>query len=233
MIGQVVVIGARQHNLKDVDLIIPKGSLVVFSGVSGSGKSSMAFDTLYAEGQRLYLSSLSSYARQFLDQMERPDVDSVEGLMPTISIGQKSGSTNPRSTVGTMTEIYDFLRVVYASIGTMHCVDCGNPIGAQSRDRIVDDILEQFNGSMVLVLAPIVRGLRGRSQDVLDDLRRQGYVRVRVDGEIRRLDEDLALDPRRRHDIDIILDRVTVSADARSRLFDAVSRADSQDQTKV
>lgn len=224
MVGQVVVNGARQHNLKDVDLTIPKGSLVVFSGVSGSGKSSMAFETLYAEGQRLYLSSLSSYARQFLDQMERPDVDSVDGLMPTISIGQKSGSTNPRSTVGTMTEIYDFLRVVYASIGVMYCVDCGNPIGAQSRDRIVDDILERFNGSMVLVLAPIVRGQRGRSQDVLDDLRRQGYVRIRVDGEIRRLDEDLALDPRRRHDIDVVLDRVTVSADVRSRLFDAVSR---------
>lgn len=224
MAGQVVITGARQHNLKDVSLTLPKDSLVVFSGVSGSGKSSMAFETLYAEGQRRYLSSLSSYARQFLDQMERPDVDSVDGLMPTISIGQKSGSTNPRSTVGTMTEIYDFLRVVYASIGVMHCVDCGRPIGAQSRDQIVGDILERFRGSMTLMLAPIVRGQRGQSQDVLDDLRRQGYVRIRVDGEIHRLDDELDLDPRRRHDIDVVLDRISITPESRSRVFDAVSR---------
>ena len=222
MIGQIVVNGARQHNLKNVDLVIPKDSFVVFSGVSGSGKSSMAFETLYAEGQRRYISSLSSYARQFMDQMDRPDVDSIDGLMPTISIGQRSGTANPRSTVGTITEIYDFMRVVYASIGVMHCVDCGVPIGAQSRDQIVADILERFQGSMVVMLAPIVRGQRGQAQDTLDDLRRHGYVRVRVDGEIRRLDEDLNLDIRRRHDIDIVLDRISITSDAYLRIFEAV-----------
>jgi len=222
MIGQIVVNGARQHNLKNVDLVIPKDSFVVFSGVSGSGKSSMAFETLYAEGQRRYISSLSSYARQFMDQMDRPDVDSIDGLMPTISIAQRSGTTNPRSTVGTITEIYDFMRVVYASIGVMHCVDCGVPIGAQSRDRIAADILERFQGSMVVMLAPIVRGQKGQAQDTLDDLRRQGYVRVRVDGEVSRLDEDLNLDIRRRHDIDIVLDRISVTPDAYPRIAEAV-----------
>lgn len=222
MISQIVVNGARQHNLKGVDLVIPKDSFVVFSGVSGSGKSSMAFETLYAEGQRRYVSSLSSYARQFMDQMDRPDVDSIDGLMPTISISQRSGTTNPRSTVGTITEIYDFMRVVYASIGVMHCVDCGLPIGAQSRDRITGDILERFQGSMVVMLAPIVRGQKGQAQDTLDNLRREGYVRVRVDGEIRRLDEDLNLDIRRRHDIDIVLDRISVTPDAYLRISEAV-----------
>lgn len=222
MTSQIVVNGARQHNLRNVDLVIPKDSFVVFSGVSGSGKSSMAFETLYAEGQRRYLSSLSSYARQFLDQMDRPDVDSIDGLMPTISIAQRSGTVNPRSTVGTITEIYDFMRVVYASIGVMHCVDCGVPIGVQSRDRITADILERFQGSLVVMLAPIVRGQRGQAQDALDDLRRQGYVRIRVDGEIRRLDEDLNLDTRRRHDIDIVLDRIRVTPEACLRVSEAV-----------
>lgn len=220
---------AREHNLKSVSLSLPRNALICFTGVSGSGKSSLAFDTLYAEGQRRYIESLSSYARQFMGQMQKPDCDLITGLSPAIAIQQKTTGWNPRSTVGTVTAIHDFLRVLYARIGTQHCTECGRPISAQSVEQIVAGILDGFardaSSVRLLVLAPVARGQKGEFRDLFDDLIRAGYVRARVDGEVVALHEDLALEKNRRHDIEVVIDRLTVSAQSRSRLAEAVQSA--------
>src|SRR5206468_4259985 len=184
---RLVIHGAREHNLKNITLDLPRGKLIVFTGLSGSGKSSLAFDTIYAEGQRRYVESLSSYARQFLGQMEKPDVDFIEGLSPAISIDQKSTSRNPRSTVGTITEIYDYLRVLFARVGRPHCTNCGRPIGRQTPDQIVDQVMELPEGTRFQVLAPIVRGRKGEYEKLLGDLARKGFPRARIDGEVQAL----------------------------------------------
>ena len=217
--------GARHHNLKGINVDIPKNRLVVISGLSGSGKSTLAFDTIYAEGQRRYVESLSSYARQFLEMMDKPDVDSIEGLSPAISIQQKTTSKNPRSTVGTTTEIYDYLRLLYARVGTPHCTGCGREISTQSADTICDSVLREFSGQ-VLVLAPLVRRKKGTHEKILEQARRDGYSRARVDGEVVRLDGAApALDRQKWHDVEIVVDRVRASRQERSRLFEAVETA--------
>ncbi|HSM93998.1 MAG TPA: excinuclease ABC subunit UvrA [Anaeromyxobacteraceae bacterium] len=217
--------GAREHNLKSVDLEIPKKKLVVFTGVSGSGKSSLAFDTLYAEGQRRYVESLSSYARQFLGQMEKPKYDTLRGLSPTISIEQKAASNNPRSTVGTITEVHDYLRVLYAAIGVQHCPVCDRPVGKQTAQQIVDAILALPEGSRVLLLAPIVQNRKGEYRDLFQDLAKRGFARVRVDGMIHALEERLALDKKLKHDIELVVDRLVVKPGIRQRLGDSVETA--------
>ena len=215
----IIIKGARQHNLKNINVEIPRDKLVVITGVSGSGKSTLAFDTLYAEGQRRYVESLSSYARQFLGMMQKPDVDSIEGLSPAISIEQKTTSKNPRSTVGTTTEIYDYLRLLFARIGTPYCPEHNIPIAAQSPERIADQIAAEHPG-MVTVLAPIVRQKKGTYQQLLKDLNAEGYARVRLNGKIIRTDEEIALDRYKKHDIEIVIDRLETSD--RSRLAEAV-----------
>jgi excinuclease ABC subunit A len=201
--SEIVIRGAAEHNLKHIDLAIPRNRLVVITGVSGSGKSSLAFDTLYAEGQRRYVESLSAYARQFLEQMEKPDVESIEGLSPAISIEQKTTVRNPRSTVGTVTEIYDHLRVLFARAGRPHCHVCGKPITSQSVQHIVDSVLALPEGKRIQVLAPIVRGRKGTYRKEFREAARRGFVRVRVDGEIRALDEEIELDRHKKHTIEI------------------------------
>lgn len=218
--------GAKEHNLKDVSLEIPKDRLVVFTGVSGSGKSSLAFDTIFAEGQRRYIESLSTYARQFLGQMDKPDVDYIDGLSPAISIDQKSTSNNPRSTVGTVTEIYDYLRLLYARAGTPHCPKCGNEIKPQTIDEIVNSILNFGKGTKIQILAPIVRGKKGEYQSTFEELRQEGFVRVKVDGEIFNLDDDeIELAKTKKHDISVVVDRIVVKPEAQSRIADSVSIA--------
>ncbi len=219
------VTGAREHNLKDVTLEIPRGSLTVITGLSGSGKSSLAFDTIYAEGQRRYVESLSAYARQFLGQMNKPDVDSIEGLSPAISIDQKTTSRNPRSTVGTVTEIYDYLRLLWARIGHPHCHICGRPITGQSAEQIIDQVMDLAEGTRFMVLAPIVRGRKGEFRDVLEHLRGEGFSRVKVDGELKRLDEPIELDKRFKHDVAVVVDRLVMKPDLRKRLADSVETA--------
>jgi excinuclease ABC subunit A len=221
----ITVKGAREHNLKSVTLEIPKKKLVVFTGVSGSGKSSLAFDTLYAEGQRRYVESLSSYARQFLGQMEKPRYDTIRGLSPTISIEQKAASNNPRSTVGTITEVHDYLRVLYASIGVQHCPSCGRPVGKQTAQQIVDAILGLPEGSRLLVLAPLVQNRKGEYKDLLADVQKRGFARVRVDGMIHQLTERLHLDKKLKHDVELVVDRLVVKEGIRARLTDSVETA--------
>src|SRR5881628_1016056 len=194
MLDRISVHGARQHNLKNIDVEIPRNSFTVITGLSGSGKSSLAFDTIYAEGQRRYVETLSTYARQFLDQMERPEVDSIEGLSPAISIEQKTTSRSPRSTVGTITEIYDYLRVLFARVGVAHCPECGKAISAQTVQQMVDRVMGQPPGTRLLVLAPVVRGRKGEYKKLFFDLQRQGLSRVRVNGVVRELGEDIELD---------------------------------------
>src|ERR671922_859608 len=223
--GQIIIRGARTHNLKNVDLTIPPRSLIVFTGLSGSGKSSLAFDTIYAEGQRRYVESLSAYARQFLGQMEKPDVDFIEGLSPAISIDQKSGSRNPRSTVGTITEIYDYLRVLYARIGKPHCPKCGRPIGRQTPDQIVDQVMSLPEGTRFQVLAPVVRGRKGEYERLLKDLASKGYARARIDGEVRELSDPIRLDRYYKHDIEVVVDRLVARPDIRRRVADSVETA--------
>jgi excinuclease ABC subunit A len=223
--GQVVVVGAREHNLDIDHLVIPKQELVVFTGVSGSGKSSLAFDTLYAEGQRRYIESLTSYARQFLGRLDRPDVERLSGLSPTIAIEQKSASSNPRSTVGTITEVYDYLRVLYARLGQQHCHRCGARVQGQSAQEVVDAIFELPAGSRLLVLAPLVAHRKGEFRDLFGELAARGFLRVRVDGEVRRLDELPALDKRRKHTLELVVDRVTLEAGERQRVAEAVELA--------
>src|SRR5215210_6156945 len=221
----IVIRGAREHNLRNVNLDLPRNQLIVFTGVSGSGKSSLAFDTLYAEGQRRYVESLSSYARQFLGEMQKPDVDFLSGLSPSISIQQKTAARNPRSTVGTITEIYDFLRVLYARVGQGHCPQCGRPITAQTREQIIARILAQPPGTRFLVLAPVVRGQKGEYKDLFADMLKRGYVRARVDGQVVRLTDDLKLDRRIKHDIAVVTDRLKNEPKVRTRLAEAVEQA--------
>ena len=223
--SEIRVKGAREHNLKNVSLRIPRDKLIVFTGLSGSGKSSLAFDTLYAEGQRRYMESLSSYARQFLGMMEKPDVDSIDGLSPAISIDQKTTSKNPRSTVGTVTEIYDYLRLLYARIGLPHCPVCGNPIRQQTLDEIVDSILTLPEGTRIQLLAPIVRGRKGEYVKEFENARRAGFVRARVDGEQVDLADEIKLDKQKKHTIEIVVDRLVVKPDVRGRLSDSVETA--------
>jgi excinuclease ABC subunit A len=221
----IIIRGAREHNLKNIDLELPRNSLIAFTGLSGSGKSSLAFDTIYAEGQRRYMESLSSYARQFLGQMEKPDVDSIEGLSPTISIDQKSTSHNPRSTVGTITEINDYLRLLYARIGIPHCPECGREITRQPTEQIVSTIMNYQEGSRVLILAPVVRGRKGEYHQLLYDLYHGGFARVRVNGEIQSLSDSIQLDRYKAHTIDVVIDRITVGHVLKSRVQDAVEQA--------
>jgi len=222
---QLVVSGAREHNLKDVTVAMPRNALVVITGLSGSGKSSLAFDTIYAEGQRRYVESLSAYARQFLGQMDKPDVDSIEGLSPAISIDQKTTSRNPRSTVGTVTEIYDYLRLLWARVGHPHCPRCGRPIEGQSAEQIIDQVMALPDRTRFMVLAPIVRGRKGEYGKQLEELRAEGFSRVRVDGELRRLDEEIVLDKKYRHDIGVVVDRLVMRSELRKRLADSIETA--------
>jgi excinuclease ABC subunit A len=224
-IKQITVRGARQHNLKNIDVDIPRDKFVVITGLSGSGKSSLAFDTIYAEGQRRYVESLSAYARQFLDQLEKPDVDSVEGLSPAISIEQKTVSRSPRSTVGTVTEIYDFFRLLFSSIGQPHCQQCGEPITRQSVDQIVSGISELPDGERVMILAPVVRGRKGEFKKELEKLHKDGFLRARIDGELRQLDEEIILDKRKNHTIEVVVDRLLMKEGVRERLSESVKTA--------
>ncbi len=224
-IKQITVRGARQHNLKNIDVEIPRDKLTVITGLSGSGKSSLAFDTIYAEGQRRYVESLSAYARQFLDQLEKPDVDSIEGLSPAISIEQKTVSRSPRSTVGTVTEIYDYLRLLFSSIGQPHCHQCGAPITRQSVEQIVSGIISLPEGERVMVLAPIVRGRKGEFKKELEKLHKDGFLRARIDDEIRQLDEDIILDKRKNHTIEVVVDRLLIKNGVNERITESVKTA--------
>ena len=210
---RIIVRGAREHNLKNIDVEIPRDKLVVFTGLSGSGKSSLAFDTIFAEGQRRYVESLSAYARQFLGQMEKPDIDHIEGLSPAISIDQKGTSRNPRSTVGTVTEIYDYLRLLYARVGHPHCPNCGRPISQQTVQQMAQTILRLPEGTRMMILAPVIRDRKGEYTAVFDEMRRQGFVRVRVDGEVRDLDESITLVKNKKHTIEVVVDRLVVRLD--------------------
>ena len=222
---ELVVHGAREHNLKDIDVRLPRNKLICITGLSGSGKSSLAFDTIYAEGQRRYVESLSAYARQFLQMMEKPDVDSIEGLSPAISIDQKTTSRNPRSTVGTVTEIYDYLRLLFARVGRPHCPVCGKPITGQSQESIVDQILQLPEGAKFTVNAPVVRDRKGEYKDVFEELRTEGFTRVKVDGELRLLEEEITLDKKFKHTIEVVVDRLTMKPDLRTRLAQSVETA--------
>src|SRR5579859_7933945 len=222
---QITIRGAREHNLKDVTLSIPRDRLVVFTGLSGSGKSSLAFDTIYAEGQRRYVESLSAYARQFLGQMEKPDVDSIDGLSPAISIDQKGTSRNPRSTVGTVTEVYDYLRLLFARIGLPHCPTCGRPISKQTVEQMADQVERLPAGQRLMILGPIVRGRKGEYHSLLEDVRRSGFVRVRVDGVIHDLGEQIPMEKNKKHDLEVVVDRLVVGPDQRTRLVDSLETA--------
>jgi len=222
---RIVVKGARAHNLKNIDVVIPRDQFVVLTGLSGSGKSSLAFDTIYAEGQRRYVESLSAYARQFLGQMDKPDVDAIEGLSPAISIDQKTTSRNPRSTVGTVTEISDYLRLLYARIGHPYCPNCGIPISSQTVEQMVDRISELPEGSRLQVLAPLVRGRKGEHKNLLEDIKKNGYVRVRVDGEVREVAESITLEKNKKHTIEVVVDRIVVRPDLGTRLADSLETA--------
>ena len=221
-LDSIVIKGAREHNLKNIDLVLPRNRMIVVTGLSGSGKSSLAFDTIYAEGQRRYVESLSAYARQFLGQMEKPDVDYIEGLSPAISIDQKSTSKNPRSTVGTVTEIYDYLRLLYARVGKPHCYNCGREVQAQSSEQIVEQIMELPEGTRLQVLAPVIRGRKGEYGKLFEEITKEGFARVRVDGEIRELRDKIDLDKKRKHTIEVVVDRLVMKPDLRKRLTDSV-----------
>ena len=225
MNDKIVIKGAKEHNLKNINLEIPRDKLVVITGLSGSGKSSLAFDTLYAEGQRRYVESLSSYARQFLGLMEKPDVQSIEGLSPAISIDQKTTSKNPRSTVGTVTEIYDYIRLLYARIGVPYCPNCGKKIEKQTIDQIVDNIMELKEGTKIQVLAPVVRGRKGEYTKQLQEFQKEGFIRVRIDGQMYELSDDIELDRKKKHNIDLIVDRLVIKEDIISRLTESVETA--------
>jgi len=217
MRDSIMVKGAKENNLQNIDIELPRDKLVVLTGISGSGKSSLAFDTIYAEGQRRYVESLSSYARQFLGQMEKPNVDYIEGLSPAISIDQKTTSKNPRSTVGTVTEIYDYLRLLWARIGVPHCPNCGKEIRQQTIDQIIDQVMQLPEGTRIQILAPVVRARKGEYHKVFDDARKSGYVRVRVDGSIYDLSEEIKLDKNHKHNIEIVVDRLVIKEDITRR----------------
>lgn len=221
----IIIQGARQHNLKNISLKIPRNKLVVITGLSGSGKSSLAFDTIYAEGQRRYVESLSAYARQFLGQMDKPDVDYIGGLSPAISIDQKTTSRNPRSTVGTVTEIYDYLRLLFARIGVPHCPKCGKVIERQSPQQIADKVLELPEGTKFMILAPVIWGRKGEHKNILENIRRQGYMRVKVDNQLYTLDEEIILDKKKKHFISVVVDRLVSRPTLGSRLTDSLETA--------
>ena len=216
---EIILKGAREHNLQNLDLTIPRDQFIVITGLSGSGKSSLAFDTIYAEGQRRYVESLSAYARQFLGQMKKPEIDYIEGLSPAISIDQKTTKMNPRSTVGTITEIYDYLRLLFARIGTAHCYRCGKEISQQTSGQIVENIIEEGEGVKIQVLAPIVRDRKGEHKKVFENLQNKGFVRVRVDGEIRDLQEEIVLSKNFKHTIEVVVDRLIIRKDIEDLLF--------------
>ena len=222
---KIVIKGAREHNLKNVNLTLPREKLIVMTGLSGSGKSSLAFDTIYADGQRRYVESLSSYARMFLGQMDKPDVDYIEGLSPAISIDQKTTSKNPRSTVGTVTEIYDYLRLLWARVGTPHCPKCGKEIRQQTIDQIIDQVLSLPEGTRIQVMAPVIRGKKGEHAKIFEDAKRSGYVRARVDGNLYELDEEIKLEKNKKHTIEIVVDRLIIRPDIQQRLTDSVETA--------
>ena len=224
MLENIVIRGAKENNLKNIDLTLPKNKLIVFSGVSGCGKSTLAFDTIFAEGQRRYMESLSSYARQFLGQMTKPDVESIDGLSPAISIDQKSTNNNPRSTVGTITEIYDYIRLLFARVGKPFCPKCGKPITVQTLDQIVDRVMEAEDGSKMLIMAPIIRAQKGSHEKTIEGLRKDGYVRVMVDKTLYSLDDNISLDKNKRHDISVVVDRVVKKADSAPRLTDSINK---------
>ena len=223
MNDKLVIRGAREHNLKNINLDIPKNKLVVITGLSGSGKSTLAFDTIYAEGQRRYVESLSAYARQFLEMMDKPDIDSIDGLSPAISIQQKTTSKNPRSTVGTITEIYDYLRLLYARIGIPHCTKCGRRISNQSVESICESILKESDGKNIMILAPLIRRKKGTYEKLFEQIKKSGYSRIRVDNEIIELNGEIPiLDKQKWHDIEILVDRIKASKEEKSRLFESV-----------
>ncbi|MAG54311.1 MAG: excinuclease ABC subunit A, partial [Halomonas sp.] len=221
----ILVRGARTHNLKQIDVELPRDKLIVITGLSGSGKSSLAFDTLYAEGQRRYVESLSTYARQFLSMMEKPDVDHIEGLSPAISIEQKSTSHNPRSTVGTITEIYDYLRLLFARAGTPRCPEHGEDLEAQTISQMVDQVMNLAEGTKLMLLAPMVKGRKGEHLQLLSELRAQGFVRVQIDGQVLELDDIAPLDKRKKHDISVVVDRFKVRDDIAQRLAESFETA--------
>ncbi|MGI0092934.1 MAG: excinuclease ABC subunit UvrA, partial [Nitrosotalea sp.] len=226
MNDKLIIRGAREHNLKNINVDIPKNKLVVITGLSGSGKSTLAFDTIYAEGQRRYVESLSAYARQFLEMMNKPDVDSIEGLSPAISIQQKTTSKNPRSTVGTITEIYDYLRLLYARIGTPHCPKCSRKISNQSVESICESILKESDEKKILILASLVRRKKGTYEKLFEQVKKQGYSRIRVDGDIVELDGEFpVLDKQKWHNIEIVVDRVKASWEEKSRLYESIQTA--------
>ena len=225
MLDQIFVKGARENNLKNIDVSIPRDKLTVITGLSGSGKSSLAFDTIYAEGQRRYVESLSSYARMFLGQKEKPDVDYIDGLSPAISIDQKTTSQNPRSTVGTVTEIYDYLRLLWARVGTPHCPNCGKEIKQQTIDQIVDQVMALGEGTRIQVMAPVIRGKKGEYAKIFEDARKSGYVRVRVDGSMYDLSEEINLEKNIKHTVEIVVDRLVINDTVRGRLADSIETA--------
>src|SRR5690625_4999789 len=222
---QIVIKGARAHNLKNIDITIPKNQFIVVTGLSGSGKSSLAFDTLYAEGQRRYVESLSAYARQFLGQMDKPDVDAIDGLSPAISIDQKTTSRNPRSTVGTVTEIFDYLRLLYARVGKPVCPTHGIEIASQTVQQMVDRLIEYSERTRMQILAPLVSGRKGTHADIFEDIKKQGYVRIRVNGEMREVAENIVLDKNKKHTIEVVIDRIVIREDIQSRLADSLETA--------
>lgn len=225
MNDKIIIKNAKEHNLKNISIQIPKDKMVVITGLSGSGKSSLAFDTIYAEGQRRYVESLSSYARQFLGMMEKPNVESIEGLSPAISIDQKTTSKNPRSTVGTVTEIYDYIRLLYARIGVPYCPNCGKKIEKQTLDQIVDNVLEHEEGTKIQILSPIIRAKKGEYVKLLESMQKEGFVRVRIDGEMFELTDDIEMDRNKKHNIDIVVDRLVVKEDIRNRLAESIETA--------
>ena len=230
---KIIIRGARVNNLKNIDIDIPKNKLVVVTGVSGPGKSSLAFDTIYAEGQRRYVESLSAYARQFLGNTEKVDVDTIEGLSPSISIDQKTTNNNPRSTVGTVTEIYDYLRLLFSRIGVPYCPIHHEPIKSQSIEEMTNKVLELDEGTKLMVSSPIVKGEKGTHKDLLEDLRKDGYVRIKVDGEIKDLTEEIELDKNKKHNINVIIDRLIIKENIRSRLYEAIETATKLSHGKV
>ena len=230
---KIIIKGARENNLKNVDIELPKNKLIVMTGLSGSGKSSLAFDTIYAEGQRRYVESLSAYARQFLGNSEKPDVDSIEGLSPAISIDQKTTSNNPRSTVGTVTEIYDYLRLLFSRVGVPYCPEHNIPISSQSVEEMTNKILEYPIGTKLVILSPVVHGEKGTHKDLLDNLRKDGYVRVRINDEMYDLSEDITLDKNIKDRIEVVIDRIVIKEDSRTRLFEAIEQATKLSKGKV
>src|ERR1700730_826486 len=225
-LDKIVIRGAREHNLKNIDVTIPRDKLVVITGLSGSGKSRLAFDTIFAEGQRRYVESLSAYARQFLDKMDKPDVEHIDGLSPAISIDQKGATHNPRSTVGTVTEIYDYLRLLYARIGHQHCPQCGREVSQQTLQQIVDAVLSLPDSTRILLLAPLVQGRKGEYKNVFEEMRRAGYVRVRVDGKILDLSDEIDLDKQKKHTIEVVVDRLVIRKQKKQALAELDGHAE-------